>query len=76
MKILINGRVYNSAMTPIVLEFEDQEAHVLGLAVKRIVTTPKYMTQDEAMDLAEVNMEFDYMEVTLEPKRRKGDHYL
>ena len=47
MKLLVNGKVYDSAETPVVIEFTEMEQHAFGVVTDKVVSTPPEMSDAE-----------------------------
>ena len=69
MKLFVDGKTYDSRMTPILIEFDDQEAKALELQCNRLIAFPHYMTQKEKMGLASKDLSrMGYLEMFVEPR--------
>jgi hypothetical protein len=52
MKILINGVIYDSTKTPILIEFDDFEENLFG-GMRKFVSAPEESTYEERQKLME-----------------------
>lgn len=55
MRVLIDGKLYDSTKTPMLLIFDDNEQDIFGL--KRFVSAPEDTTVEERQKLIETEVE-------------------
>lgn len=55
MKILIDGRVYDSTKTPILIQFDENERELFNM--KKFVSAPDTSTKEERQRLIDVDLD-------------------
>ena len=72
MRVLIEGKIYDSRFTPILIELDHEEMEGMGLPFDRILATPVYMTDRAKMELANKDISrLGYLEMFLDADGRK-----
>jgi hypothetical protein len=55
MKLLINGEIYDSTKTPVLIVFDENESEMFN-SMKRFVSAPEYTTVEEKQKLIDTNI--------------------